>query len=141
MEIDLEPRRILTSTRFLVTQSIKKSYNGVSFFTSGLVCLESHSDRACRMASVPTAASAAAARFAIPAVPPRIHRHLRVAARDDGLLFTADGGDRDHSVLIRWGIQAKVEPVVGHPFVGLEIGCILGIIRLWDGERVITRSN
>lgn len=66
----------------------------------------------------------------VPPFPPQIHRRLRLAVKEDGLLLSPDSGD---SVLVRWGVRGKLETTTDDAD-GVAVGGVLGIVRLWDGE-------
>ncbi|EIW70203.1 hypothetical protein TREMEDRAFT_30281 [Tremella mesenterica DSM 1558] len=71
-------------------------------------------------------------RFIVPPMPPRIHRRLRLVAREDGLVITPSDPESHDGVMIRWGVESKLQPIEEHLDQGLEIGGILGLVRLWD---------
>lgn len=75
-------------------------------------------------------------RLTVPPLPPRIHRKLAVAATDDGLVIRPLVGSGE-AVLVRWGLRGKVEAVDRSDLEGeVELGGIIGIVRLWDGEQL-----
>lgn len=79
------------------------------------------------------------ARLTVPPLPPRIHRRLELSATADGLLVRAAGnGPSSDAVLVRWGPRGAVEPVNAAVYAddegtSVELGGVLGIVRLWDG--------
>jgi hypothetical protein len=86
------------------------------------------------------------ARISVPPFPTTIHRRLLLALTDDGLLLkpasTAPVSD-DPAVLIKWGLKGKVEPCDAAPASSgdeVEIGGVLGIVRLWDGTSTLGPS-
>ncbi|KAK4688765.1 phosphatidylinositol 4-phosphatase, partial [Tremellales sp. Uapishka_1] len=81
------------------------------------------------------------ARFTVPPLPPRIHRQLLVTVQPDGILLRPKAADQGQSaksaekgVLVRWGVRGKVQAWEGEVSgdVGVELGGVLGIVRLWD---------
>lgn len=79
-------------------------------------------------------------RLTVPPLPPQLHRRLRVRAIDDGLLlYPSTNSEPEDAVLIRYGIKAKVEAFAVPPAdesleAEVELGGVVGIVRLWDGE-------
>lgn len=79
-------------------------------------------------------------RLTVPPLPPQLHRRLRVRVIDDGLLlYPGTNSEPEDAVLIRYGIKAKVEafavPPADESLEGeVELGGVVGIVRLWDGE-------
>jgi hypothetical protein len=66
-------------------------------------------------------------------MPPRIHRTLRLSIHDNGLIMSPETGD---SVLLQWGIKGRLVDIAGDAEgngVGVDIGGILGVVKLWDG--------
>lgn len=81
------------------------------------------------------------ARISVPPFPTPIHRHLVLALTDDGLRLKPLGigpVSEGPAVLIHWGVKGKVEPCDSAPASSgegdaeVEIGGVLGIVRLWD---------
>ncbi|GMK56774.1 hypothetical protein CspeluHIS016_0306140 [Cutaneotrichosporon spelunceum] len=81
------------------------------------------------------------ARLSVPPFPTPIHRRLILATTDDGLLLkpvSTPPAPESPAVLVRWGVKAKVEPCDSAPASTrdgqdeVEIGGVLGIVRLWD---------
>ena len=86
-------------------------------------------------------------RFTVPPTPPQIHRRLKLTITKDGVLLRPKANDeREPSdlhplvgVLLHWGVRGKVETwreeyssiVIDNE---VELGGILGVVRLWDGE-------
>lgn len=64
-------------------------------------------------------------------MPPRIHRRLRVCVRDDRLLVMPISSTK--GVQIEFGVKGKVSAFEGSVSDHVEVGGILGIVRLWDG--------
>jgi hypothetical protein len=75
-------------------------------------------------------------RLTVPPLPPRIHRRLALSVLPDGLLLRPTGPTAaGEAVLVRWGPKGKVEQVALDPQEPeVEIGGVLGIVRLWDSE-------
>lgn len=82
------------------------------------------------------------ARISVPPLPIPIHRRLVLTLTDDGLLLKPTGiapVTEDLAVLIHWGLKGKVEPCYSAPASSgegegeVQIGGVLGIVRLWDG--------
>jgi len=86
-------------------------------------------------------------RFTVPPMPPKIHRRLVMEVREHGVLLRPKPSDdestawdaRSEGVLISWGVRGKVEVLQGGSLGdgdegGVELGGVLGIVRLWDGE-------
>ncbi len=79
-------------------------------------------------------------------MPPRIHRTLLMVICKDGVglrpTLSAGGSAPEEpaaAVMIRWGVRGKVETWQGASFSEageeeVELGGILGIVRLWNGE-------
>ncbi|BEJ10777.1 hypothetical protein CspHIS471_0101990 [Cutaneotrichosporon sp. HIS471] len=81
------------------------------------------------------------ARISVPPFPTTIHRRLILSLTDHGLLLKPVGivpVSEDPAVLIHWGLKGKVEPYDSAPASTgqgddeVEIGGVLGIVRLWD---------
>ncbi|KAL1412508.1 hypothetical protein Q8F55_000254 [Vanrija albida] len=82
------------------------------------------------------------ARLTVPPLPPRIHRRLDLSAVADGLLLRPAGnGPSSEAVLVRWGLRGSVEPVSPSVYdndsAGVELGGVLGIVRLWDAAYLV----
>lgn len=75
------------------------------------------------------------AKLTVPPLPPRIHRRIFASASDDGVILSPSDDSKDHAVLIHWGLRGKVERCKAlESDEQLELGGVLGIVRLWDGE-------
>lgn len=81
----------------------------------------------------------------VPPMPPQIHKRLLVRVDKEGLMLRSkENGSRSAQarVLIHWGTRGKVVNRQGALWRGdvedgeeeLELGGIIGIVRLWDGE-------
>ena len=82
----------------------------------------------------------------MPPLPPRIHRKLVVHLHPDGLLIVPltdiqDGQEPEESEVegfkIGWGVKGRIEGWQGRIETdedAVELGGILGLVRLWDGE-------
>jgi len=81
-------------------------------------------------------------RLTVPPLPPRIHRRLNATVTTDGVVLRPLGPTAaEEGVLVRWGPRGKVETLDAEDkdaatdaAAGVEIGGVLGIVRLWDGE-------
>lgn len=82
------------------------------------------------------------ARISVPPLPIPIHKRLVLSLADDGLLLQPTGIApvvEDPAILIHWGLKGKVEACYSLPASAVEgegevdIGGVLGIVRLWDG--------
>ena len=104
----------------------------------------------------PTASTSAVTlppRFTVPPLPPVVHRRLALYLHNDYLLITpllepedshktnTNVGDDEarqvKGVKIGWGVKGGVEPWEGSIETteeALELGGILGLVRLWDGR-------
>ena len=93
-------------------------------------------------------------RYTVPPLPPTIHRKLALYLHDDYLLIvpwrdeaeaspSEDGIDKGEEESVRgvkigWGVKGKVEAWEGTLDTdegdAIELGGVLGLVRLWDGE-------
>ncbi|ORX40908.1 SacI homology domain-domain-containing protein [Kockovaella imperatae] len=92
-------------------------------------------------------------RFTVPPMPPTIHRKLSLVVRDDCLLIVprkdvhgdagsiGDSDNDERGVKISWGLKGKVESWEGrvqiHDDEAIELGGILGLVRLWDAAYLL----
>ena len=86
-------------------------------------------------------------RFTVPPTPPQIHRRLKLTITEDGVLLRPKANGKPETtdrhplvgVLLHWGVRGKVEAWQEEDPSGVkddnvELGGILGVVRLWDGE-------
>lgn len=79
------------------------------------------------------------ARYTVPPLPPQIHRRLLLSIQDDGVLLRPKAGDGEQKVGVRlsWGVRGKVDQWDDEgqdEDDTVELGGILGVVRLWDGR-------
>ncbi|ORY31290.1 SacI homology domain-domain-containing protein [Naematelia encephala] len=85
------------------------------------------------------------ARYTVPPLPPRIHRRLELALHAEGLILRPKSAEGDQEgegsgtvgVLVRWGVKGKVQDWDGPAQEAVDLGGILGIVRLWDAAYLL----
>lgn len=73
-------------------------------------------------------------KYQIPPMPPIVHRRISLARSEDGLVVFARGEDRSEGALLKWGVKGGLSRWSGDIDEAVELGGILGIVRLWDSE-------
>jgi hypothetical protein len=74
------------------------------------------------------------AKFTVPPMPPQVHRKISLAKTDEGILLFTQIDEPSEGVLIKWGVKGGLSPWKGDAEELVEVGGILGIVRLWDSE-------
>ncbi|KAL7420820.1 hypothetical protein Q5752_004773 [Cryptotrichosporon argae] len=87
-------------------------------------------------------------RLTVPPFPPRIHRRLVLSSTPGGVVLRSKGasvgvspkrGSESTALIVKWGVKGKVEVYTGAAKGddGVELGGILGIVRLWDAAYLL----
>lgn len=71
-------------------------------------------------------------KYQIPPMPPIVHRRISLARSDDGLVVFAKGEERSEGALLKWGVKGGLSKWSGDIEEAVELGGILGVLRLWD---------
>lgn len=110
-------------------------------------------------------------KYTIPPTPPIIHQRLILQKLKEGILIspsgctdhiknqngevgqpsqTGEGGSQGEfvrGVMVKWGVKGEVRPwegIVDQEGVQgdeVEIGGVLGVVRLWDSELIVSTSH
>lgn len=74
-------------------------------------------------------------------MPPQIHRKISLGRSDEGVLLFTQIDEPSEGVLIKWGVKGALSAWKGEAEELVELGGILGIIRLWDSKLCIRSRN
>jgi len=74
------------------------------------------------------------AKYTVPPMPPQIHRKISLARTDEGILLFTQIDEPSEGVLIKWGVKGALSAWKGEAEEVIELGGILGIVRLWDSK-------
>ena len=73
-------------------------------------------------------------KYTIPPMPPHIHRKLSLGRLEEGLVLLPQIDGPAEGVLVRWGVKGGITKWTGDTEELVELGGVLGIVRLWDSE-------
>ena len=80
------------------------------------------------------------AKYTVPPMPPQTHRKVSLARNDEGVLLFTQIDEPCEGVLIKWGVKGALSAWKGEVEEAVELGGILGVVRLWDSESRILHT-